>query len=196
MTPNCASAPGKVAASVVRSGDSGADHCRSRRAARGRGHDGLRRGHDHADLFRLPAMNVITLEIELALEREGFRHSKCAPRCRPPWTTDWMSEDGRRKLARIRHRAAASRKLPPGAVWRGARSLPAMRVQKTPKCFPSSARRPARRCGVARTAASRSIISSVIETIVIATRWLLAMTVRLRSEKSRCPTHHVFTAWP
>src|SRR5438045_7595665 len=45
-----------------------------------------------------PAMNMITLEIELALEREGFRDSKVRTVLAPAWTTDWMSEDGRRKL--------------------------------------------------------------------------------------------------
>jgi ring-1,2-phenylacetyl-CoA epoxidase subunit PaaD len=45
-----------------------------------------------------PAMNMIALEIELALEREGFRHPKIRTRLSPAWTTDWMSEDGRRKL--------------------------------------------------------------------------------------------------
>jgi ring-1,2-phenylacetyl-CoA epoxidase subunit PaaD len=45
-----------------------------------------------------PAMNMIALEIELALEREGFRHSKIRIVLSPAWTTDWMSEDGRRKL--------------------------------------------------------------------------------------------------
>src|SRR6202049_131515 len=45
-----------------------------------------------------PAMKMITLEIKLALEREGFRNSKVRPVLSPAWTTDWMSEDGRRKL--------------------------------------------------------------------------------------------------
>lgn len=45
-----------------------------------------------------PAMNMITLEIELALEREGFRGSKVRTVLAPAWTTDWMSEEGRRKL--------------------------------------------------------------------------------------------------
>ena len=43
-------------------------------------------------------MNMIALEIELALEREGFRNSKVRTVLSPAWTTDWMSEDGRRKL--------------------------------------------------------------------------------------------------
>src|SRR3979411_143257 len=45
-----------------------------------------------------PAMNMITLEIELALEREGIRNSKVRTVLSPAWTTDWMSDDGRRKL--------------------------------------------------------------------------------------------------
>jgi len=46
-----------------------------------------------------PAMNMITLEIELALEREGFRDSQVRTVLAPAWTTDWMSEEGRRKLS-------------------------------------------------------------------------------------------------
>ena len=45
-----------------------------------------------------PAMNMIGLEIELALEREGFHNSKIRTVLSPAWTTDWMSDDGRRKL--------------------------------------------------------------------------------------------------
>src|SRR3954454_14516204 len=45
-----------------------------------------------------PAMNMIGLEIELALERQGFCNSKIRIVLSPAWTTDWMSEDGRRKL--------------------------------------------------------------------------------------------------
>ena len=45
-----------------------------------------------------PAMNMIALEIELALEREGIRQPKIHTVLSPAWTTDWMSDDGRRKL--------------------------------------------------------------------------------------------------
>jgi ring-1,2-phenylacetyl-CoA epoxidase subunit PaaD len=45
-----------------------------------------------------PAMNMIALEIELALEREGFARPKIHTVLSPAWTTDWMSEEGRRKL--------------------------------------------------------------------------------------------------
>lgn len=45
-----------------------------------------------------PAMNMIALEIELALEREGFRNPTIRTVLSPAWTTDWMSEHGRQKL--------------------------------------------------------------------------------------------------
>lgn len=45
-----------------------------------------------------PAMNMIALEIELALEREGIRNPKIRTVLSPAWTTDWMSERGRQKL--------------------------------------------------------------------------------------------------
>ena len=45
-----------------------------------------------------PAMNMIALEIQLALEHAGIRNGKVRTVLSPAWTTDWMSEDGRRKL--------------------------------------------------------------------------------------------------
>ncbi|RQH12003.1 1,2-phenylacetyl-CoA epoxidase subunit PaaD [Bradyrhizobium sp. RP6] len=45
-----------------------------------------------------PAMNMIALEIELALERAGFRRPKVRTVLSPAWTTDWISEEGRCKL--------------------------------------------------------------------------------------------------
>lgn len=45
-----------------------------------------------------PAMNMIALEIELALTRQGILNSKVKTVLSPAWTTDWMTDDGRRKL--------------------------------------------------------------------------------------------------
>ncbi|KRQ05387.1 1,2-phenylacetyl-CoA epoxidase subunit PaaD [Bradyrhizobium sp. DASA03076] len=45
-----------------------------------------------------PAMNMIALEIEIALERAGFHRPTVRTVLSPAWTTDWMSEEGRRKL--------------------------------------------------------------------------------------------------
>ncbi len=43
-------------------------------------------------------MNMIALEIELALAREGLTKPRIRTVLSPAWTTDWMSDDGRRKL--------------------------------------------------------------------------------------------------
>lgn len=45
-----------------------------------------------------PAMNVIATEIRLALLRAGYDEVRITTVLSPAWTTDWMSEDGRRKL--------------------------------------------------------------------------------------------------
>lgn len=45
-----------------------------------------------------PAMGVIGLEIELALARIGIDKARVVTVMSPAWTTDWMSDDGRRKL--------------------------------------------------------------------------------------------------
>ena len=43
------------------------------------------------------AMNMIALEVELALERAGIP-GRVRTVLSPAWTTDWMTEEGRRKL--------------------------------------------------------------------------------------------------
>lgn len=45
-----------------------------------------------------PAMNMITLEVELALERAGFEKPKVTTVMSPAWTTDWMSDVAKEKL--------------------------------------------------------------------------------------------------
>lgn len=45
-----------------------------------------------------PATDVITFMIRTALETAGFSHAEIVQEIDPPWTTDWISEDGRRKL--------------------------------------------------------------------------------------------------
>jgi ring-1,2-phenylacetyl-CoA epoxidase subunit PaaD len=45
-----------------------------------------------------PAMNAIAFDIAVALERAGFHDAHVRTVLSPAWTTDWMSEDGRRKL--------------------------------------------------------------------------------------------------
>jgi ring-1,2-phenylacetyl-CoA epoxidase subunit PaaD len=46
-----------------------------------------------------PAMRVIKFEIEAELRRAGVHKFRIATVLSPAWTTDWLSADGRRKLA-------------------------------------------------------------------------------------------------
>ncbi len=45
-----------------------------------------------------PAMSTIAFDIAVALERAGFPDAAVRTVLSPAWTTDWMSEEGRRKL--------------------------------------------------------------------------------------------------
>jgi ring-1,2-phenylacetyl-CoA epoxidase subunit PaaD len=48
-----------------------------------------------------PAMAMIAVEIELALEQAGFRAPKVTSVLSPAWTTDWISQEGKAKLERF-----------------------------------------------------------------------------------------------
>ena len=45
-----------------------------------------------------PAMNMIAVEIGLALDRAGIPDARVRTVLSPAWTTDWLTQDGRRKL--------------------------------------------------------------------------------------------------
>lgn len=45
-----------------------------------------------------PAMDVIAMQIRMALMSRGVRTLKIEQQLSPAWTTDWMSEEGKRKL--------------------------------------------------------------------------------------------------
>jgi len=46
-----------------------------------------------------PAMREIAADLLRRLERAGYRHVDIATELSPPWTTDWITAEGRRKLA-------------------------------------------------------------------------------------------------
>ena len=46
-----------------------------------------------------PAMRMIEIEIETALRAAGIDKLRVTTVLSPAWTTDWLSEEGRRKLA-------------------------------------------------------------------------------------------------
>jgi ring-1,2-phenylacetyl-CoA epoxidase subunit PaaD len=45
-----------------------------------------------------PAMDMIAMNIRLALLENGFKNVKITTVLSPAWTTDWMSEEGKQKL--------------------------------------------------------------------------------------------------
>jgi ring-1,2-phenylacetyl-CoA epoxidase subunit PaaD len=45
-----------------------------------------------------PAMDVIGVGIRMALLSHGIKNIVIEPQLSPAWTTDWMTEDGKRKL--------------------------------------------------------------------------------------------------
>lgn len=45
-----------------------------------------------------PALDVIAIDIKIALDQAGYENSKVNYILDKPWTTDWISEEGKQKL--------------------------------------------------------------------------------------------------
>jgi ring-1,2-phenylacetyl-CoA epoxidase subunit PaaD len=45
-----------------------------------------------------PAMDMISMNIKMALLEQGYKKVKITSVLSPAWTTDWMSDEGKRKL--------------------------------------------------------------------------------------------------
>lgn len=45
-----------------------------------------------------PAMDAISMDLRLKLIEHGYKNCKITSVLSPAWTTDWMSEEGKRKL--------------------------------------------------------------------------------------------------
>jgi ring-1,2-phenylacetyl-CoA epoxidase subunit PaaD len=45
-----------------------------------------------------PATSVIAFEVEAALRARGIERVRVERQLSPPWTTDWITQDGRRRL--------------------------------------------------------------------------------------------------
>lgn len=45
-----------------------------------------------------PAMSVISMDIEVALAKQGVRNVSLKTQLAPAWTTDWLSDKGRARL--------------------------------------------------------------------------------------------------
>ena len=73
-----------------------------------------------------PAMDMIAVEIGLALARAGIPDGTVRTVLHPAWTTDWMSEHGRRKLAEYG--------IAPPARAAGRRALFGRDIVACPRC--------------------------------------------------------------
>lgn len=45
-----------------------------------------------------PAMQMIEVQIKAALDQAGYTPNKIITTLSPPWTTDWITEEGKKKL--------------------------------------------------------------------------------------------------
>jgi ring-1,2-phenylacetyl-CoA epoxidase subunit PaaD len=68
-----------------------------------------------------PASLVIERSVRTALDEAGYSHVAIETTLAPPWTTDWISDEGKRKLR-------AYGIAPPTESGRAPGALPAMRV--------------------------------------------------------------------
>lgn len=87
-----------------------------------------------------PAMDVIRAEVTSALQVAGWPTVEVVTQLQPPWTTDWIAESGRAKLAAAGI-APPGPAGPPGSAGPVALGMPGRRVP-APACP---------RCGSART---------------------------------------------
>ena len=69
-----------------------------------------------------PAMQEITADVESALAEHGWNDVEVRMVLSPAWTTDWMSEDGRRKLREFGIAPPAPRAAGPVPVTLGRRA--------------------------------------------------------------------------
>ena len=74
-----------------------------------------------------PATDVIRTEVERALAAHGFGNAVVRTVLAPAWTTDWITEEGRRKLADFGI-------APPGRRCGTARAAAAVEVVRCPLC--------------------------------------------------------------
>jgi ring-1,2-phenylacetyl-CoA epoxidase subunit PaaD len=81
-----------------------------------------------------PAMDVIRTDVTAALQEAGWTTVEVVTRLQPPWTTDWIAESGRAKLA-------SAGIAPPGPAGVVSLGMPGRRAD-APACP---------RCGSAQT---------------------------------------------
>ena len=71
-----------------------------------------------------PATAVIAASIVDALRAHGIANVRLATQLSPPWTTDWLTAEGKRKLAEYGIAPPAHQAIPVGAIGRTVRAAP------------------------------------------------------------------------
>jgi ring-1,2-phenylacetyl-CoA epoxidase subunit PaaD len=79
-----------------------------------------------------PATEVIEESVLSAIEAEGLGPARATLRRAPAWTTDWISEDGKRKLRE--YGIAPPHVVPAEAGTQGIRLFPRQRQVACPRC--------------------------------------------------------------
>lgn len=84
-----------------------------------------------------PAMDAIRTDLAAALRRAGWAEVEIVTQLSPPWTTDWITEAGRAKLAAAGTApppAPTPAASPAGAAPAGARRLPLLAAPPPVTC--------------------------------------------------------------
>jgi ring-1,2-phenylacetyl-CoA epoxidase subunit PaaD len=95
-----------------------------------------------------PAMREIAADLRRQLEQAGYRHVDISTELSPPWTTAWITAEGRRKLAAAGIAPPAAAPVPSGPVPLTLTRAPAAPVP-CPRCGSADTRETARFGGTA-----------------------------------------------
>lgn len=71
-----------------------------------------------------PAMNTIADDIRTAFANKGINNVKVNLVLSPAWTTDWLSEEGKRKLSAYGIAPPLDEESDKAALWNGAKVIP------------------------------------------------------------------------
>ena len=84
--------------------------------------------------FGCPAMDTISRDIAAACARHGWHDVQVRTVLSPAWTTDWMTDEGRRKLAEFGIAPPARCGLTAGSGQPGAGPVPVALSVRCPRC--------------------------------------------------------------
>jgi ring-1,2-phenylacetyl-CoA epoxidase subunit PaaD len=97
-----------------------------------------------------PAMREISADVQARLHRAGFERVTVAARLAPPWSSDWITPEGRRKLA-------AAGVAPPSAAPRRTGPVPLTLGRRGPVSCP--------RCGSSDTRATAQFSATACKSL-------------------------------